>query len=83
MRLIPPLESLFIRDLIRRGEREGRKIEAVREDVQVRIEKESHASESLARSKAGQAIRNKNVTRFPNPTDGRAGSRAPKFPATM
>jgi hypothetical protein len=43
MTLIPALERLFIRDLIRRGEREGRKIEAVREDVQVRIEKKSHA----------------------------------------
>jgi hypothetical protein len=30
MTLIPILERLFIRDLIRRGEREGRKIEAVR-----------------------------------------------------
>jgi hypothetical protein len=43
MTLIPALERLFIRDLIRRGEREGRKIEAVREDVQVRIEKKNHA----------------------------------------
>jgi hypothetical protein len=43
MTLIPILERLFIRDLIRRGEREGRKIEAVREDVQVRIEKKNHA----------------------------------------
>src|SRR5262249_50322233 len=39
MTLIPILERLFIRDLIRRGEREGRKIEAVREKVQVRLEK--------------------------------------------
>jgi hypothetical protein len=29
MTLIPILERLFIRDLIRRGEREGRKIEPV------------------------------------------------------
>jgi hypothetical protein len=43
MTMIPPLERLFIRDLIRRGEREGRKIEAVREKVQVRIEKKNHA----------------------------------------
>jgi hypothetical protein len=40
MTTIPALERLFIRDLIRR---EGRKIEAVREDVQVRIEKKNHA----------------------------------------
>jgi hypothetical protein len=31
MTLIPILERLFIRDLIRRGEREGRKVEAARE----------------------------------------------------
>jgi hypothetical protein len=37
------LSKLFIRDLIRRGEREGRKIEAVREKVQVRFEKKNHA----------------------------------------
>jgi hypothetical protein len=43
MTLIPVLERLFIRDLIRRGEREGRKIEAVREKVQVRLEKKNHA----------------------------------------
>ena len=43
MTLIPILERLFIRDLIRRGEREGRKIEAVREKVQVRLEKKNHA----------------------------------------
>jgi hypothetical protein len=41
--LIPILERLFIRDLIRRGEREGRKIEAVREKVQFKIEKKNHA----------------------------------------
>jgi len=41
--LIPVLERLFIRDLIRRGERESRKIDAVREKVQVRVEKKSHA----------------------------------------
>jgi hypothetical protein len=43
MTLIPILERLFIRDLIRRGEREGRKIEAVREKIQVRLEKKNHA----------------------------------------
>jgi len=43
MTLIPVLERLFIRDLIRRGEREGRKIEVVREKVQVRLEKKKHA----------------------------------------
>jgi hypothetical protein len=43
MTLIPILERLFIRDLIRRGEREGRKIEAVREKVQFRAEKKNHA----------------------------------------
>jgi hypothetical protein len=43
MTLIPILERLFIRDLIRRGEREGRKIEAVREEGQVRLEKKNHA----------------------------------------
>ena len=43
MTLIPILERLFIRDLIRRGEREGRKIEAVREKVEVRERKKNHA----------------------------------------
>jgi hypothetical protein len=43
MTLIPILERLFIRDLIRRGEREGRKVEAVREEAQVRLEKKNHA----------------------------------------
>ncbi|MBV9875174.1 MAG: hypothetical protein JO025_10640 [Verrucomicrobia bacterium] len=43
MPLIPMLERLFIRDLIRRGEREGRKIEAVREGQQVRRAKKNHA----------------------------------------
>jgi hypothetical protein len=43
MTLIPILERLFLRDLIRRGEREGRKIEAVREGEQVRLEKKDHA----------------------------------------
>jgi hypothetical protein len=33
MTLIPVLEWLFLRDLIHRGEREGRKMEAVREKV--------------------------------------------------
>ena len=41
--LIPVLERLFLRDLMRRGEREGRKIEAVREKLQVRLEKKNHA----------------------------------------
>jgi hypothetical protein len=43
MTLIPILERLFIRDLIRRWEREGRKIEAVREEAQARLEKKNHA----------------------------------------
>jgi len=43
MTLIPILERLFIRDLIRRGEREGRKIEAVRQKVEFRTEKKNHA----------------------------------------
>src|SRR5580704_10498822 len=43
MPLIPVLERLFIRDLIRRGEREGRKIEAVREKVQFKEGKKDHA----------------------------------------
>jgi hypothetical protein len=43
MTLIPALERLFIRDLIRRGEREGRKMEAVREKVPVKLEKKNHA----------------------------------------
>jgi hypothetical protein len=43
MTLIPILERLFIRDLLRRGEREGRKIEAVREKVQLKAAKKDHA----------------------------------------
>ncbi|MFY9984538.1 MAG: hypothetical protein WAK31_07250 [Chthoniobacterales bacterium] len=43
MTLIPALERLFIRDLIRRGEREGRKIEAVRQKVEVREGKKNRA----------------------------------------
>jgi hypothetical protein len=43
MTLIPVLERLFLRDLIRRAEREGRKVEAVREEAQVRLEKKDHA----------------------------------------
>jgi hypothetical protein len=43
MTLIPILERLFIRDLIRRGEREGRKIEAVREQAQFKAGKKNHA----------------------------------------
>jgi hypothetical protein len=40
--LIPILERLFLRDLIRRGEREGRKIEAIRHKIQVKLEKKNH-----------------------------------------
>jgi hypothetical protein len=43
MTLIPVLERLFLRDLIRRGEREGKKIEAVREKVQFKAAKNNHA----------------------------------------
>jgi hypothetical protein len=43
MTLIPALERLFIRDLLRRGEREGRKVEAVRDSVQFKVEKKNHA----------------------------------------
>jgi hypothetical protein len=43
MTLIPALERLFIRDLIRRGEREGRKIEAIRDKVQFKATKKDHA----------------------------------------
>jgi hypothetical protein len=43
MTLIPALERLFIRDLIRRAERGGRKIEAVREKVQFKAAKKDHA----------------------------------------
>ena len=43
MTLIPILERLFIRDLIRRGEREGRKIEAIRDKIQVKLAKKNHA----------------------------------------
>jgi hypothetical protein len=43
MTLIPILERLFIRDLIRRGEREGQKIDAVREKVQFKEGKKNHA----------------------------------------
>ena len=43
MTLIPALERLFFRDIIRRAEREGRKVEAIREKAQVRLEKKNHA----------------------------------------
>jgi hypothetical protein len=43
MTLIPILERLFIRDLIRRGEREGKKVEAIRGEIQVKLEKKNHA----------------------------------------
>jgi hypothetical protein len=35
--------KLFLRDLIHRGEREGRKIEAVRDKIQFKVEKNNHA----------------------------------------
>jgi hypothetical protein len=43
MTLIPILERLFIRDLIRRGEREGRKIEAVRDRIQFKAGRKNQA----------------------------------------
>jgi hypothetical protein len=43
MTLIPILERLFIRDLIRRGEREGRKIESLRDEIQQKAGKKNHA----------------------------------------
>jgi hypothetical protein len=43
MTLILFCERLFIRDLIRRGEREGRKIEAIREKAQFKAGKKNHA----------------------------------------
>ena len=43
MTLIPALERLFIRDLIRRGEREGRKIEGVRDKIRFKAGKKNHA----------------------------------------
>jgi hypothetical protein len=43
MTLIPALERLFLRDLIRRGEREGRKVEALREKIQLKAGKKNHA----------------------------------------
>ena len=43
MPLIPILERLFLRDLIRRGEREGRKMEEVREGVGIKLDKNNHA----------------------------------------
>ena len=43
MTLIPALERLFIRDIIRRAEREGRKVEAIRDKVQFKAEKKNHA----------------------------------------
>jgi hypothetical protein len=43
MTLIPILERLFLRDLIRRAEREGSKVEAVREKVQFKEGKKDHA----------------------------------------
>jgi hypothetical protein len=42
MTLIPCLERLFIRDLIRRGEREGRKIEGIRDNIQLKVEKKKN-----------------------------------------
>jgi len=43
MTLIPILERFLIRDQIRRGEREGKKIETVREKVPFKVEKKNHA----------------------------------------
>jgi hypothetical protein len=43
MTMILFCERLFIRDLIRQGGRVGRKIEAVRDKVQFKIEKKNHA----------------------------------------
>jgi hypothetical protein len=43
MTLIPVFERLFIRDLIRRAGREGRKIEAIRDKIQVKLAKKNHA----------------------------------------
>ena len=43
MTLIPALERLFIRDLIRRGERQGKKIEGMRDNIQLKVEKKNHA----------------------------------------
>jgi hypothetical protein len=35
--------KLFLRDLIRRGEREGRKVEALRDNIQFKADKKNHA----------------------------------------
>jgi hypothetical protein len=35
--------KLFLRDLIRRGEREGKKIDAIRDKIQLKVEKKNHA----------------------------------------
>jgi hypothetical protein len=43
MTLIPALERLIFRDLIRRGERQGKKIEAIRDKIQFEVEKKNHA----------------------------------------
>src|ERR1700730_17928142 len=43
MTLIPILERLFIRDLIRRGEREGRKIEGARGKIRFKAGNKNHA----------------------------------------
>jgi len=43
MTLIPALERLFIRDLIRRGEPQGKKIEGMRDNIQLKVEKKNHA----------------------------------------
>jgi hypothetical protein len=43
MTLIPVFERLVVCDLLRRGEREGRKIEAIRDKIQVKLEKKNHA----------------------------------------
>jgi hypothetical protein len=43
MTLIPILDRLFIRDLIRRGEREGRKIESFHDEIQQKAGKKNNA----------------------------------------
>jgi hypothetical protein len=49
MTLILFCERLFIRDLIRRGEREGRKIEAIREKLSLRRGRRTTRAEPLTR----------------------------------
>jgi hypothetical protein len=42
MTLIPVLERLILRDLICRAEREGGKIEAIRDKIEFKVEKKNH-----------------------------------------